>query len=175
MSKTTGSYSYGEFASNEAELARLEGQATVAWELERGMLEQAGLKPGMQVLDLACGPGFITNRIAELVQPEGAVTGIDLNEQLLAVAQSRQGDAATSPVRFLKGDVYDLDLPAESFDFVYARFLLQHLESPVRALEQAGKVQSSSSSSGRNKERLVDAVARVWSRICQTDLPKCAH
>ena len=44
----------------EAEIARLERQANTVWAMERRLLEAAGLTAGMHVLDLGCGPGFLT-------------------------------------------------------------------------------------------------------------------
>lgn len=140
MSPHTGSYAYGTFASNEAELARLESQATVAWALEKQMLAQAGLRAGMAVLDLACGPGFITERIAHVVGPEGRVIGLDINPDLLDVARSRPAAAGAAELDFRCMDTYDMALAEASVDFVYARFLFQHLARPQRALAQIRRV-----------------------------------
>ena len=139
MSSEFGSYTFGKFTSNDAELARLERQAAVAWEFEREQLLGAGLAPGMRVLDLACGPGFISRRIAEIVGPEGSVCGIDLNGDLLETAANvaRQWADRTEPradLTFAQMNVYELDLPQRAFDFVYARFLFQHLDRPDDAL-----------------------------------------
>ncbi len=140
MSTQTGSYTYGTFASNEAELARLESQATVAWPLEKQMLSQAGLSPGMDVLDLACGPGFITERIGQMVAPGGSVIGGDINEGLLDIARRRTGAVGSTAVTFQYMDTYDMALPAASVDFVYSRFLFQHLEFPQRVMAQISRV-----------------------------------
>jgi len=145
-----GSYAFGEFASNDAELKRLERQATVAWPLEREKLLAAGLKPGMRVLDLACGPGFISRRIAAELGAQGEVIGIDLNDKLLEIAAHNasdwngveEGERAGHRARlsFQRDNVYALDLPDDTFDFVYARFLFQHLERPLDAISQARRV-----------------------------------
>ncbi len=141
-----GSYAFGDFASNEAELARLRAQATTAWALEKSRILGAGLTPGMKVLDLACGPGFISRLIAAELGPEGSVLGIDLNDRLLEIAQETAADwnaSAKEPragLSFKKDDVYDLGLAENSVDFVYARFLFQHLERPLDALAQIRRV-----------------------------------
>lgn len=140
-----GSYAFGAFASNDAELERLERQASVAWPMEREKLKAAGLLADMRVLDLACGPGFISRRIAGEMGPRGAVLGVDLNDRLLDVAYENargwnnegKGGAELS---FMRGDVYRLDLPDNHFDFVYARFLFQHLERPIDAMTEARRV-----------------------------------
>ncbi len=141
-----GSYAFGDFASNEAELTRLHAQATAAWALEKSRILDAGLTPGMKVLDLACGPGFISRLIAAELGPEGSVLGIDLNDRLLQIAEKTAADwnaSAEEPragLSFKKADVYDLDLAENSVDFVYARFLFQHLERPLDALAQIRRV-----------------------------------
>jgi len=50
-----GSYKFGRFEKNAEELERLKLQATIALDTEKKAWETAGLKPGMQVLDIACG------------------------------------------------------------------------------------------------------------------------
>ncbi len=141
-----GSYAFGDFASNEAELERLRAQATAAWALEKNRILDAGLAPGMTVLDLACGPGFISRLIAAELGPEGRVLGIDLNDRLLGIAQktaahwNASGGEPRAGLSFKKADVYDLGLAENSVDFVYARFLFQHLERPLDALAQIRRV-----------------------------------
>lgn len=140
-----GSYAFGEFAANDEELVRLERQATVAWPLERQRLLAAGLKPGMRVLDLASGPGFISRQIASELGADGSVQGIDLNEKLLEVAQAvaedwNGGDGDRAKLTFAQGNIYDLDLPDGHFDLVYARFVFQHLDRPLNAMAQILRV-----------------------------------
>ncbi len=128
-----GSYDYGTFAENERELARLVEQASVALDMEREIWKTAGLKKGLQVLDLACGPGVVTCEMARMIAP-GKVLGLDINKQLLSLAQMQSRRESLSNVQFEPGDVYDLHLEEGTFDFVYARFLFQHLSHPERAL-----------------------------------------
>ncbi len=135
-----GSYNFGSFQSNDRELTRLERQATVAWPIERARLLEVGLKPDMRILDLACGPGFISRLIAAELGPEGEVVGIDLNDGLLEIAAATAAEWNALPERsnlsFYKADAYRLDLPDDSFDLVYARFLFQHLARPLDAMAE---------------------------------------
>jgi len=77
-----GSYKFGKFEKNAEELARLKLQATIAIDTEREAWKDAGLNPGMNVLDLACGPGFTACELAKFVG-DGTVTGVDINEELI--------------------------------------------------------------------------------------------
>ena len=68
------------------------------------LCDEAGISEGMRVLDVACGTGVVTRVAADQVGPLGAVTGIDLNDAMLAVARRirpdidyRLGDAAALP------------------------------------------------------------------------------
>lgn len=134
-----GSYKFGRFEKNAEELARLKLQATIAIDLERDVWKNAGLKPGMNVLDVACGPGFTACELAKAVG-NGTVTGVDINEELIFTAQQAKASEKTENVSFRCGNLYDLDLPENAFDFVYARFVFQHLEKPELALSNIRKV-----------------------------------
>ena len=100
----------------------------------------ASLTPGLDLLDVGCGPGTITAELAEPVAP-GRVVGIDAAPDVIGVA--RQLPAARSggtQVEFRVGDVYDLDVDDASFDVVHAHQVLQHLADPVRALRTMRRV-----------------------------------
>ena len=60
----------------DAELGRLEAQARVVRALEGAWLRAQGISPGAAVLDLGCGPGLVTELLAELV-PHGTVVGVE--------------------------------------------------------------------------------------------------
>ena len=135
-----GSYKYGQFEKNEEELARLKLQATIALDLEQKIWQQSGLQPGMKVLDLACGPGFISCELAKAVGDAGEVLGVDLNDELIATAHQAKQTEGVENVSFQFGNIYELDLPENSFDFIYTRFVFQHLENPELALTNIQKV-----------------------------------
>jgi ubiquinone/menaquinone biosynthesis C-methylase UbiE len=134
-----GSYKFGKFEKNAEELARLKLQATVAIEVERDVWKNVGLKPSMNVLDVACGPGFTACELARAVG-NGAVTGVDISEELIFTAQQAKASEKVANVSFRTGNIYELDLPENAFDFVYARFVFQHLEKPQLALENILRV-----------------------------------
>jgi SAM-dependent methyltransferase len=88
------------------------------------------LKPGMQLLDLGCGPGTLTADLARYVAP-GRVVGLDRSAEV--VAEARRLDEG---VEFAVGDAYHVDFPDHSFDVLHAHQVLQHLTDPVRALRE---------------------------------------
>ncbi len=95
------------------------------------------LSPGLDVLDVGCGPGTITADLARRVAP-GLVVGVDRSDEVLDAARTRVG-GAESP-RFEVGDVYALDHPDDSFDVVHAHQVLQHLSDPVAGLREMRRV-----------------------------------
>jgi ubiquinone/menaquinone biosynthesis C-methylase UbiE len=111
------------------------------------------LLPGVDVLDVGCGPGTITADIAARVAP-GRVVGLDRAADVLATAR----DAAPS-VAFEVGDVYALAYADESFDVVHAHQVLQHLADPVAALVEMRRV---CRPSGVVAARDADYAAMTW-------------
>ena len=96
------------------------------------------LRPGLDVLDVGCGPGTITVDLAERVAP-GRVVGLDVSADPLAEARALAASRGVA-VTFEVGDVYALDAAGDSFDVVHAHQVLQHLTDPVAALREMARV-----------------------------------
>jgi len=99
-------------------------------------LELVGARPGMRVLDLACGPGTLTRRLAAMVAPGGAVIGVDLAEGMLELARSMDIPLA----RFELMDIESLALDDSSFDAALCGHGFQFLPDLPRALGEARRV-----------------------------------
>lgn len=96
------------------------------------------LRPGLDLLDVGCGPGTLTADLAVRVAP-GRVLGLDASADPLDEARAA-AERAGGDVTFAVGDVYALDLPDDSFDVVHAHQVLQHLTDPVAALREMARV-----------------------------------
>jgi SAM-dependent methyltransferase len=107
-----------------AAISRLYGPMTGAW------LDAAGIRPGMRVADLGCGPGDVTLAAAERVGPTGAVVGVDDADHPLELGRRRAQEAGLRNVSFQRDDVTRWR-PAEPVDAVVGRFILIHLPDPV--------------------------------------------
>jgi ubiquinone/menaquinone biosynthesis C-methylase UbiE len=96
------------------------------------------LLPGLDLLDVGCGPGTLTVDLGRRV-PGGRVVGIDRSREVVARAAAYAASSGAE-VEFATGDVYSLAFPNASFDVVHAHQVLQHLTDPVRALREMRRV-----------------------------------
>ena len=95
------------------------------------------VRPGAQVLSVGCGPGVILNAVSAL-HPSIQATGIDISADRIQEAVQRN---RTNPrLQFLRGDAQAMQLPSNSFDFVYSRMLLQYLPEKARAVAEMVRV-----------------------------------
>jgi len=131
---TTGSYQFTNFINPEKEKKRLNLQAKILENHEIEFLKNAGLKEKRKVLDLGCGLG---NTI-HMIQKHFAnieLFGTDTNSEfLMHCRQNFDG------INFFESNVYELGMQEEKFDFIYARFLFQHLSDPTKALQEISKI-----------------------------------
>jgi cyclopropane fatty-acyl-phospholipid synthase-like methyltransferase len=88
-------------------VARLEAQGAAFVPATRIILAEAGIWPGMRVLDLGCGAGDATFVAADVVGSGGSVVGVDHSPQALARAGLRAGQRGLAQVQFIEGYYYD--------------------------------------------------------------------
>jgi SAM-dependent methyltransferase len=107
------------------------------------VLAAAKPKPGEKVLDVGCGTGTTTGRIAAAVGPSGHVLGVDISEPLLAVARAQKLLNAT----FVASDATLYPFEPATFDLVFSRFGVMFFADPVmaftnlqRALKPTGRL-----------------------------------
>ena len=102
----------------------------------RRVIELLEVTSGVEVLDLACGPGTLTRPLAALAAPGGEVVGVDLAEGMLALART----AGIPNARFELMDIERLSFPEASFDAVACGHGLQFAPELGRALREARRV-----------------------------------
>jgi len=89
--------------------------------------------PGESVLDLGCGFGDTTQRLAALVGDGGEAVGIDVAEPFIEVARREAEEAGVENVRFEVGDVQVTEF-GETFDYAFSRMGIMFFANPVQAL-----------------------------------------
>jgi 2-polyprenyl-3-methyl-5-hydroxy-6-metoxy-1,4-benzoquinol methylase len=97
------------------------------WEALLGLVRSLAL-PNPRILDLGCGRGWFTARLAEF----GEATGLDLSDEAIAAAR-----AEFPQLQFIAGNVYDALLPSGHFDVVVSQEVIAHVEDPVAYVAQA--------------------------------------
>ena len=88
----------------------------------RRTVSRLGLNAGARVLDVCCGSGASAIPAAEVVGPSGFVLGVDLAENLLALARAKAKGRSLANVEFRIGDLLDLQLSPAEFDAVVCVF-----------------------------------------------------
>ena len=90
-------------------------------------------QPGDRVLDIGCGFGDTTRRLAGIVGSDGEAVGIDAADRFIEAAREESEAAGTGNVRFLVGDAEVAELES-GFDYVFSRMGTMFFGNPVAAL-----------------------------------------
>jgi ubiquinone/menaquinone biosynthesis C-methylase UbiE len=110
-----------------------------------GQARWAGIRPGMKVADIGCGPGVTTSILHKLSQPSEKTVGVDFSENRLDYAQKNY---AQENLEFILRDVRDPLDDIGTFDLVWVRFLLEYyaensfeiVKNLVRILKPGGSL-----------------------------------
>jgi 2-polyprenyl-3-methyl-5-hydroxy-6-metoxy-1,4-benzoquinol methylase len=118
---------------SEAELRRLKAQARELDPVSRRFVAEAGIGPGMRVLDVGTGAGDTALLLADVVGAQGEVVGIDRSASALEAARAKAHERSLDNVSFVQGDADELTINAP-FDAVFGRYVLQFQADPARLL-----------------------------------------
>jgi ubiquinone/menaquinone biosynthesis C-methylase UbiE len=124
--------------ADESMVRNLAAQADAIWPQEAPIMRRHAIVAAPEILDVGCGTGEITSRLAALF-PAARITGVDLIEAHLALARARYADLA-GRVTFRHGDAFELPFPDRAFDLVVCRHLLQAIPHPERVLAEMVRV-----------------------------------
>jgi SAM-dependent methyltransferase len=100
----------------------------------------ASLQPGETVLDLGSGGGIDVLLSARRVGPAGKVYGLDMTDEMLALARENQRKAGVTNVEFLKGEIEAIPLPDRSVDVIISNCVINLSADKDRVLREAFRV-----------------------------------
>src|SRR5579885_3154081 len=100
----------------------------------------ARLNPGETVLDLGSGGGIDVLLSARRVGPSGKAYGLDMTDEMLALARENQRKAGVENVKFLKGEIENIPLPDNSVDVVISNCVINLSADKDRVLREAFRV-----------------------------------
>src|SRR6202140_1694407 len=100
----------------------------------------ANLNPGETVLDLGSGGGIDVLLSARRVGPSGKAYGLDMTDEMLALARENQSRAAVRNVEFLKGEIEHIPLPDNSVDVIISNCVINLSSDKDRVLREAFRV-----------------------------------
>lgn len=100
----------------------------------------AELKPGEIVLDLGSGGGIDVLLSAKRVSPGGTAYGLDMTDEMLALARENQRKAGVENAEFLKGEIENIPLPDNSVDVIISNCVINLSADKDRVLSEAYRV-----------------------------------
>ncbi|MBI5627464.1 MAG: arsenite methyltransferase, partial [Candidatus Rokubacteria bacterium] len=100
----------------------------------------AELRPGETVLDLGSGGGIDVLLSAKRVGPAGKAYGLDMTDEMLALARENQRKAGVANVEFLKGEMEQIPLPDDSVDVIISNCVINLSADKDRVLAEAFRV-----------------------------------
>src|SRR5262249_24963367 len=130
MSLTQSDYVLGHTPFERQRLAK---QARFLAPATEHFLQDAGIVPGMRILDVGCGMGDVSMLVAGMVARGGQAVSIDLDQATLDTARARAIAAGLGNTRFYRADVATFS-DTEPFDAIVGRLVLEFLPDPVAVI-----------------------------------------
>lgn len=125
--------------TDDAELQRLSFQHRLWAETASRHWRLAGVAPGMTVLDLGCGPGFVTRDLAQLLGPSGRIIAIDASPRYVDFVHRTPAPPGSAPIEARVGDAHEPGVADASIDAAYSRWVFTFLPEPGRAIASVAK------------------------------------
>ena len=107
---------------------------------QQRLLELAAPVPGERVLDIACGTGLVTFPAAKAVAPHGAVVGVDISDEMVALLRSAAQAQELGHVTAERSDAEQLSFPDASFDVVMCALGLMYVADSAAAVREMLRV-----------------------------------
>lgn len=128
------------YAVDESNLERQELLADAFEDLSRKLLGRLTVPSDGDTLDAGCGIGRTSQLLADRLPDPGRIVGLDADPDLLEVARDRRPSEGAVEPDYRRGDATNLPFAEDSFDLVFARFLLAHLPEADAAIREFRRV-----------------------------------
>ncbi|MFA6541476.1 MAG: methyltransferase domain-containing protein [Bacteroidota bacterium] len=114
--------------TNNDELERLRFQHGVWRSVTDGFLDRLRVAKGWNCLDVGAGPGFVTMDLRERIGESGVVTALEPSELYVRFLQNEIEKKGWKNVRSLQGTAASAELPAETYDLIFVRWVINFLD-----------------------------------------------
>ena len=125
--------------THDDEIARLALQHRVWRAHSSDAWRRAGFTVGQTLIDLGCGPGWATLDLAEIVGPTGRVIAIDRSRRFLDTLEATAHTRRLSNIEVIEGDLDEYELPTNTADGIWSRWVYAFVKQPRRLLERAAR------------------------------------
>lgn len=112
----------------------LDGPHRDAWQKPAELVAAMKLKPGMTVVDLGTGPGYLLPYLSEAVGPSGKVLALEIHEDFLDKARKKSAARKLTNIVFVLGSETDVNLPPKCADVILVLDTYHHFNYPERML-----------------------------------------
>lgn len=103
------------------------------------ILSTINIKPGMKILDLGCGSGYLTFPIAER-NPQSYITGLDIVTNTLKKNQDKKNALSLSNLDFIEYDGETFPFESDTFDLIISRYALHHFPQIENSMSEIARV-----------------------------------
>lgn len=104
------------------------------------LLRDLGLRKGMTLADIGCGPGFFTIPAAQIVGPTGLTLAADIQGEMLSSVRSRALEHGLENVRIVKTNDREIPIPEGTCDFALLAFMLHEVDNRASFLHRAARI-----------------------------------
>lgn len=125
--------------TDEAERVRLGFQHQVWTGATVAAWERANFRRGATLLDIGCGPGYVTFDLADLVGSDGQVIGVDISQRFVAHVNAEAARRGMRHVTARVEDLASLSQPAASIDGAFARWVMCFLPDPGLVIQHVAR------------------------------------
>lgn len=155
--------------ADESMVRTLAAQAQAIWPQEVHLFERYRLPSTASILDVGCGTGEVTSRLAEHF-PAAEVLGVDILAQHVEFARQRYAPLVPR-LRFEQGDAFQLKLPDARFELTVCRHVMQSVPQPERVLAELVRV----TRPGGRLHLLLEDYEMIHQSTSRVDLPAFWH